>query len=135
MKTEEVPQDLQFFKDKVIRDVMYAVDENGHYKPVISDGWSVKNDALSVVWDDIREECEKIRLQVIAKEVSPLAYHIKKSLLSVGKLSTYSEMPKRKIRKHLKYDEFMKLDEETLLKYADAMRITVEELKRVDEWK
>ena len=29
----------------------------------------------------------------------------------------------------------MKLDEETLLKYADAMRITVEELKRVDEWK
>ena len=72
MKTEDVPQDLQFFKDNVIRDVMYAVDENGHYKPVLSDGWSVKNDALSAVWDDIREECEKIRAQVLLKEVSPL---------------------------------------------------------------
>ena len=135
MKKEEVPQDLQFFKDNVIRDVMYAVDENGHYKPVLSDGWDVKNDALNAVWDDIREQCEEIRLQVLAKAISPLAYHMKKSLQEIGMLASYSGIPKRKIRKHLKYDEFMKLDEETLQKYADALRITVDELKRVDEWK
>ena len=135
MKKEDVPQDLLYFKDNVIRDVMYAVDENGHYTPVISDGWSVKNDALGVVWDDIREQCEAIRQQVLAKEVSPLAYHIKKSLQDIGMLSAYAEIPKRKIRKHLRYEAFMKLDENTLQKYADAMRITVEELKRADEWK
>ena len=135
MKKEEVPQDLQFFKDGVVRDVMYAVDENGHYTPVLSDGWSVKNDVLSAVWDDIREQCEEIRLQVQAKEASPLVYHMKKSLQDIGMLASYADMPKRKIRKHLKYDEFMKLDEETLQKYADAMRITVDELKCVDEWK
>ena len=135
MKTIEVPQDLQFFKDNVVRDVMYAVDENGQYKPVLSDGWSVKNDALNAVWDDIREQCEEIRSQVNMKQTSPLAYHMKKSLLTIGMLSSYADVPKRKIRKHLQYDEFFKLDEETLQKYADAMRITVEELKRVDEWK
>ena len=135
MKKEDVPQDLVYFKDNVIRDLMYVVDENGHYTSVISDGWSVKNEALGVVWDDIHEQCEKIRLRVIAKEASPLAYHIKKSLQNVYLLSSYSGIPKRKIRKHLKYDEFMKLDENTLQKYADTMRITVEELKRVDEWK
>jgi len=135
MKKEDVPQDLVYFKDNLVRDVMYAVDENGHYTSVLSDGWSVKNDALGVVWDDIREQCEEIRQKALAGEVSPLAYHIKKSLLDVGLLSAYAEIPKRKIRKHLKYDEFMKLDEHTLQKYADAMRITVEELKRVDEWK
>ena len=135
MKTEEVPQDMQFFKDNVIRDVMYAVDEDGHYTTVLSDGWSVKNDALNAVWDDIREQCEVIRQQVLTKEVSPLAYHMKKSLQSISFLSTYAEIPKRKIRKHLRYDEFIKLDEEILQKYADALRITVEELKRVDEWK
>lgn len=135
MKKEEVPQDLQFFKDNVIRDVMYAVDENGHYTPVISDGWSVKNDALNAVWDDIREQCESIRQQVLAREVSPLAYHLKKALQDVGMLASYSGVPKRKIRKHLRYDEFMKADDEILQKYADALRITVEELKRVDEWK
>ena len=135
MKTEDVPQDLLYFKDNIVRDVMYAVDENGHYTTVISDGWSVKNEALGVVWDDIREECEKIRVRVLAKEVSPLAYHLKKSLLDVGLLSAYSGVPKRKIRKHLKYDEFMKLDENTMRIYADAMRITVEELKQLDECK
>ena len=135
MKTEDVPQDLLYFKNNVIRDVMYAVDENGHYTSVVSDGWSVKNEALSTVWEDIREQCEEIRRQVLAKEVSPLAYHIKKSLLDIGLLSAYAEIPKRKIRKHLQYNEFMKLDEHTLQQYADAMRITVNELKQVDEWK
>ena len=135
MKKEDVPQDLVYFKDNLIRDVMYAVDENGHYTSVLSDGWSVKNDALSVVWEDIREQCEVVRRQVLAREVSPLAYHIKKSLLNIGLLSAYAGIPKRKIRKHLQYDEFMKLDESTLQKYADAMRITVDELKCVNEWK
>jgi len=135
MKKEDVPQDLNYFKDNVIRDVIYAVDENGHYTSVVSDGWSVKNEALGMVWDDIREQCEIIRQQVLAREVSPLAYHMKKSLQSIGMLSAYSAIPKRKIRKHLQYEEFMKLDEHTLQHYADALRITVEELKRVDEWR
>ena len=135
MKKEDVPQDLQYFKDNVVRDVMYAVDEDGRYTSVLSDGWSVKNDALGVMWDDIREQCEEVRQQVLAGKFSPSAYHIKKSLQDVAMLSAYSGIPKRKIRRHLKWDEFMKLDENILQKYADAMRITVEELKRVDEWK
>lgn len=135
MKTEDIPQDLLYFKNNVIRDVMYAVDENGHYTSVVSDGWSVKNEALSVVWDDIREQCEHIRRRVLAKEVSQLAYHLKKSLMNIYLLSSYSGVSKRKIRKHLKFDEFKQLDEHTLQKYADVMRITVDELKRVDEWK
>jgi transposase-like protein len=134
MKKQDVPQDLYYFKDNVIRDLMYAVDENGQYTPVVSDGWSVKNDALGAVWDDIREECEKIHRRVLTKEIRPLAYHLKKSLQNVRLLSAYSGVPKRRKRKHLKYDEFMKSDAITLQKYADAMRITVEELKRVDEW-
>ncbi|MDR0698623.1 MAG: hypothetical protein LBG28_05320 [Tannerella sp.] len=135
MKTEDVPQDLKYFKDRLIRDLIYAVDEDGHYTTVFSDGWRVKNDALGAVWDDIREQCEDIRRQVLAKEASPLVYHMKKALQDLGMLAYYSGVPKKKIRKHLKYDEFMKSDEETLQKYADALRITVDELKRVDEWK
>jgi hypothetical protein len=135
MKTEDVPQDLKYFKDKVVRDLMYAVDEDGRYTPVLSDGWSVKNDALNAVWDDIREQCDDIRRQIRAGAVSPLAYHMKKALQDVGMLASYSGVPKRKIRRHLKYDEFMKSDIETLQKYADALRITVDELKRADEWK
>jgi len=135
MKKEDVHQDLLYFKDHVIRDCTYAVDEDGRYTPVVSDGWSLKNDAVKAYWDEIHEQCEEVRRRVLAKEVSPLAYYMKKSLQDIGLLSSFSGIPKRRIRKHLKYDEFMTLDEKTLQKYADAMRITVEELKRIDQWK
>jgi hypothetical protein len=132
MKTGEVPQDLRYFKDTITRDVNYALDENGHYTRVISDGWDVKNDALAMIWENILEECEPVRQRVLAKELSPIAYHMKKNLLNVGMLSGYAGIPKRKVKKHLQYEEFMKLDEATLQKYADAMRITVDELKKVN---
>ena len=132
MKANEVPQDLKYFKDNVIRDLNYALDEKGHYTSIISDGWDVKNDALSIVWEDILEECEPIRQQVLAKKISPIAFYMKKNLQDIGLLSAYSGIPKRKIKKHLRYEEFMKLDEETLQKYADALRLSVEELKQVN---
>jgi len=132
MKKEDVPQDLPYFKRHDYRDLIYAIDENGRYTSVVSDGWSVKNDAMKAVWDDINEQCQEIRQQVIAKEISPLAYHMKKSLLDIGMLSSYSGIPKWKTRRHLKYDTFMKLNEKTLQKYADAMHITVAALRQVD---
>jgi hypothetical protein len=131
MKANEVPQDLKYFKNKVIRDLNYALDEEGHYTGILSDGWDIKNDALGIVWEDILEECEPIRQQVMAKEISPLAYHMKKNLQNIGLLAAYSGIPKRKIKKHLRYDEFMKLDEATLQKYADALRLSVEDLETV----
>ena len=47
MKIEEVPQDLKFFKNTVIRDVAYAIDSEGNYESVLSDGWDVKHDAIT----------------------------------------------------------------------------------------
>jgi len=133
MKIKDVPQELPFYERLTFRDIVYAIDENGEYAPVISDGWDIKNDAVKIAHDDLVEQCEELRRQAIAKEISPLAYHMKKALQDVALLSAYSGIPKRKIRKHLKYDEFMKLDEKTLYKYAYAMRITVEELKSVND--
>lgn len=133
MNIKDVPQDLKFFKDKVVRDVNYATNENGRYTSVVSDGWDVKNDILDSVWEDILEECEPVRQQVLAKQVSPLAYHMKKNLQDIGMLSAYSGIPKRKVKKHLNYDEFFRLDIEILGKYAEALRITVDELKEVNE--
>ena len=132
MKANEVPQDLKYFKDNVIRDLNYALDEKGHYTSIISDGWNVKNDALGVIWEDILEECEPIRQQVMAKKISPIAYHMKRNLLNISLLSTYSGIPKRKIKKNLRYDEFMKLDEATLQKYADALRLSIDEIKQIN---
>jgi hypothetical protein len=66
---------------------------------------------------------------VLSGEVSPIAYYMEKNLMDLKLLSDYVGLPKRKIRKHLKPDRFKKLDEETLLKYAETFGISVEMLR------
>lgn len=133
MKESEVPQDLNYYRGTLVRDLNYAVDEQGRYKAVVSEGWKAKEDALDVTWAAIREECEQILEQIRRGELSPLAYHAKKNLMSIELLSDYTGISKRKIRKHLEPKNFAKLDKDTLEVYADALRITVDELTSVPE--
>ena len=133
MKVEDVPQDLKFLKGTIIRDVDYAVDEQGRYQKVISGGWTPKNDALEITLEDIDERCQEILEDIKAGKSSPLAYHAEKNLMSIELLSDYTGFSKRTIRKHFEPKHFDKLDEKTLNKYADVLRITVEELKSIPE--
>jgi len=93
--------------------------------------WETKQLACIVSSTNHLQEIEPVRLQVLAGELSPLAYHIESNLFSVKLLSDYTGVPKRHIKKHLKPENFQQLDEETLNKYAWALGISVEELKKV----
>jgi hypothetical protein len=88
------------------------------------------------------QELEKIRQQIHDGELSPLTYHIHKHLDCCGSiltgrsagidlLSSYTEIPKRDIKKHLKPQNFNQLDEYTLKKYAEVFDISIEELINV----
>ncbi|MCL2042340.1 MAG: hypothetical protein FWG84_09955 [Bacteroidales bacterium] len=131
MKIKDVPQDAKFLTNTVIRDVAYAVDDDGAYKPVISEGWEVKNDALDITWDDISERCAEIRAEVLVGRLSPLAYHLEKNIMEVGLLAKYMGLSKRTVRKHLKPEKFKELDNSVLQQYAEVLRISIEELKTV----
>lgn len=133
MKEADVPQDLNYYKGTLVRDLNYAVDEHGQYKAVFSDGWEAKDAALDAAWDDVREQCEEVLAQIRCGKASPLAYHAKKNLMTVELLSDYTGIAKRKIRKHMEPKNFSQLDDDTLALYADALRITPEELRNVPE--
>ena len=66
MKKEDVPQDLKYYKGSVIRDLTYALDDEGKYEPVRSDGWAPKTEALDLFLDtlDDKEERDKMELLV-----------------------------------------------------------------------
>ena len=131
MKVSDVPQDLNYYKDTVVRDLNYAVDEQGRYQAVVSDGWETKDDALDVAWDDIREKCDEVLERIKKGETSPLEYHATKNLMPINLLSSYTGFSKRTIRKHFNPANFIKLDNDTLSIYADVLRITIEELKTI----
>ena len=133
MKVKDVPQDLKYYEGSVVRDLNYAVDEDGQYKAVQSDGWAPKNDALDMALDEISEQCREIAGKVKRGESSPLEYHAAKNMMDVKLLANYTGFSKRKIRKDFTPKHFSELEDSALAIYADALRITVDELKSVPE--
>lgn len=131
MKIEDVPQDLKYMKGTVIRDIDYAVDDEGRYQQVQSSGWEPKNEALDITMEAIDEQCQEILADVRAGKVSPLAFHAARGLMDIDLLADYAGFSRRTVRKHFLPENFAKLDDETLATYADVLRISVEELKSV----
>jgi len=130
MKVEDVPQDLKYFRNTIVRDMDYAVDNEGKYKMVKSDGWTPKNEALEVTLDAVNEECIAILKKACRGEASLLEYQMVKNLMTVELLAAYSGFSKRTVKRHLDPKVFADLDESVLSKYAEVLRITVDELKR-----
>ena len=64
MKVKEVPQDLKYYEGTAIRDVNYAVDEDGQYKAVLSDGWAPKTEALELALEEDADKDERSRMEI-----------------------------------------------------------------------
>lgn len=62
MRIEEVPQDLKYCKDAIVRDQNYAIDSDGRYHMVKSDGWTPKNDALDLALEEDVDREERSRM-------------------------------------------------------------------------
>ena len=93
--------------------------------------WERNDEATLMIMENHAQELEPIRNQVLAGESSPLVYHLESRFFDISLLSSYTGIPKRHIKKHLKPEKFNQLDEETLQKYASALGISVEEFKKV----
>ena len=123
MKVEDVPQDLKFTEGTPVRHPVYAVNSEGKYQMVNSVGWEVKNEAIQLQLDAVQEECDEVLERIKKGESTLLEYYAVKNLMTVELLAHYADIPKRKVRK----------DEKTLSAYAEALRMTVEELKTMPE--
>ncbi len=116
-----------------MKDLCYAIDEKGKYVQVFSTGWEPKNAAMKQAWDEIEEKVEQTRQKVLEGKVSPIAYYMEKNIMNVSILAQYLELPKRKVRKHMKPEVFRKLEKNIIEKYAETFRITVDELYTINK--
>lgn len=129
MRKSEVPQDEGIAEG--LKEVSYAVDDDGSYTLVPSAGWEPKNISNYQAWEIIAAQIETARRQVLADELSPLAYHMAKNLMDLPLLAQYMGMMRWRIRRHLKPKVFNKLKPEILDKYARLLKVTVEQLKDI----
>jgi hypothetical protein len=128
MREKDVPQDKGFLIEGKVRDLCYAVDENGHYTTVLSVGWDPKNRAMSQAWDEVNERTEDVRQQVLQGSLSPIAYYMHKNLMDTKILSQYTGFGRWRVKRHMNPSVFTSLDRRKLIQYAEVFNISVEEL-------
>ncbi len=130
MKIKDVPQDNDgFLQEGKVRDLCYAVDEDGNYKQVLSIGWNPKNEAMKLALQQV----EKTRKDVIEGKLSPLAFYMEKNIMDIKLVSQYTGLPKRKIRKHLKPDIFKNLHPSVLEQYAKVFNMSAADLLNIEK--
>ena len=126
MRVEKVPHDVGKMGGE--KELCYAVDENGNYVTVQSEGWEAKNTTLDQAWDFVQSQITAAGKKVQAGEQSNLAYWMAVNMMELKLLSDYSGFSKRKIKKHLCPKVFENLDTAVLEKYAYIFKISIKQL-------
>ena len=83
-------------------------------------------------WDAAEQRLDEVRQLVRIGKASPVAFYMEKILMEVPMLAAYMEMPKWRVRRHLRMKVFKKLKPEILAKYAEIFVIRIEELTNPD---
>lgn len=129
MNTNEVPQDEGSLAKKNVRELCYAVDENGRYTAVPSRGWEAKTLALNESLKLIDERIAATKEAVAAGKLSPIPYYMELHRMDVPLLASYVGIHRWFVKLHFRPNRFGKLKDKTLQKYADVFGITVAQLK------
>ncbi|WP_343696231.1 hypothetical protein [Flavobacterium sp.] len=129
MEKDKVPQDQSNLTKNNVKELLYAIDENGNYTTTLSTGWEPKTIALSNSIDEINERIADARQQVLNGEASPIVYFMEVNKMDLTILSSYVGFWKWRVKRHFKPSIFATLSDKILQKYADTFEISIEELK------
>jgi len=128
MKVKEVPQDGMCVIETTM--VRYAVNDEGKFEAVPSNGWEPGFWAMTNFQEEMRDLTERARERVKNNQSSPLEYFMYNAVLDPDALAQYMEIPKRKVKKHLTPEGFEKLSDDMLRRYAHVMHTDIETIKK-----
>ncbi len=114
------------------RKALYARGDDGKLHIVQSAGWEVEEIVTRQAIDDLLRLTEDARQRVLAGQTSPLEYHMYRVRMDVPLLSQASGVWQWRIRRHFRPTIFARLSPALLARYADAMGVTIEQLKKAD---
>jgi len=114
------------------RKALYARGEDGKLHLVQSAGWEVEEIVTRQAVDDLDRLAEDARQRVLAGQTSALEYHMHKARMDVPLLAQTTGIWQWRIRRHFRPDTFAKQSPATLGRYAEAMGLSVEQLKKAE---
>jgi hypothetical protein len=116
-----------------LKEVCYAVGEDGSFVLAESAGWEPKNVANDQAWDLIHEQVEETLEKIKSGKRSPLAYHMVRNQMGPGLLAKYAGLNRLRVWRHLKPAGFKRLKPQQLKRYAKIFGIDVANLAKVPE--
>jgi hypothetical protein len=131
MKVNEVPQDNTIEYYKGIKRACYAVNDEGKYVIVPSNGWEAEELINGLAVNELAVNLEKTRKAVLEGVKSPLAYHMERRQMIPDILGKTAGIATFRVKRHCRPEIFTKLKNSVLERYAQALAITIEELKNV----
>ncbi|MEJ2480549.1 MAG: hypothetical protein P8Y78_10315 [Acidihalobacter sp.] len=130
MKKNEVPQ----YANPLLggeRKAVYAVDEKGEIGAVATAGWEVEEIITGLALDDFREHAEEALARARRGETAPLEYHMYACRMDLQTLAQSAGLARWRVRRHLKPKVFAELSPTLLARYAEALGVEVEALRRL----
>lgn len=129
MRVKDVPQDESILEGH--QRACYAVDDQGRYTVVPSKGWDVEKVVNGQAVDELHDALEQTRRRVLAGRASALEFHMQRCQMDPSMLAANTGIWGWRVRRHLKPAVFAALDDALLARYADALRISVADLKLI----
>ncbi|MEZ4929406.1 MAG: hypothetical protein R2777_05280 [Chitinophagales bacterium] len=114
-----------------IKKLYYAVDDEGKYTTGISTGWSVKTEALNECLEFGEDRIAAAKELVIKGSKSPIVYYMEKSRMDWATLARPVGINSVVAGFASSFYFFNKLSQNTLMKYAKAFNISLQELKSI----
>jgi hypothetical protein len=132
MEKDAVPQD-NAASYAGLRKLLYAVDRDGKYIGVPSTGWEAEAFATQTAVSELDRLRRDAWQRARDGQTSALEFHMYANRMEPDTLSATTGIWRWRIRRHFDPQRFAKLSESMLTRYAEAMGITVEQLRAVPE--
>lgn len=131
MKADEVPQDITYYEGK--KRACYALNDEGKYVIVPSSGWDTEEAVNGLAVADLAARLEETRQEVLQGLKSPLAYYMEQRQMTPDILAKTAGILGFRVRRHFAPEVFAKLKPSVLKRYAEALALSVYELKSVPD--
>jgi hypothetical protein len=128
MKVKEVPQDGKRMLKTTL--VHYAENDEGKFEKVPSNGWDPGYYAGLNLQEEFKEKAEEAKQKVKNNETSPLEYFMYNAYLDPVGLAQFTEIPMRKVKRHLTTKGFEKIEDAVLERYAHVLHTDIETIKK-----
>ena len=113
------------------RKAMYARDADGRIVLAASRGWEAEEIVTRHAVDSLAALADGARVRVAAGQASPLEYWMYACRMDVALLAQTSGFWQWRVRRHLRPDRFAALSMNHLQRYALALGVSADELRKL----